>query len=355
MFKPAYNITHTIVNNLMNIAEVRQLVSHTSMMPRQEAKLRRQALIRMIHSSTSIEGNRLNKYEVEKVMAGENVNASERDIFEVKNYQKAILYVYNAVTDKKKITTKTIRDIHGLVTKNTLPEDKCGKYRKDRVYVVTRRGGSVVKVKYTGPLAKDVPKLVKGLVDWLEKAKKENICPVLVAGLVHSEIAAIHPFADGNGRTARILATLILYQRGYDFRKLFALEDYYNQDRPSYYKAIHLGKNYAERVRADHTTWIEYFVGGFAYEMNRVHDIIIPLSLDEKMRKKIGGQVYLEKKQIKIVDFMMSMGRFYRSDVESILEVSPATAKRMVKELLETQLIRQEKRGSKDIFYVLNI
>ena len=167
--------------------------------------------------------------------------------------------------------------------------------------------------------------------------------------------AAIHPFADGNGRTARLLATLILYQRGYDFRKLFALEDYYNQNRLAYYKAIHLGKNYQERVKNNLTNWLEYFVKGFDAEMKKVKDEIIPLSLDNKMLKKIGGQVYLDKKQIKIVDFIMTMGKFDRKDVEDILNVSSATAKRLIQSLVKTKLIKQERIGSKVIFYVLNI
>jgi Fic family protein len=353
MYSPQHTITHQMLNNLMEIAQVRQLVLRTSILPRQEAKLKRQALIRMIHSSTSIEGNRLNRYEVQKVIEGEKVDAPEHDIHEVKNYQEAMVYVHNAVPDEKKITKKTILDIHRLVTKNTLPEDRCGKFRKDKVYVVIRRGGRVAKVQYTGPAAKDVPKLVQALVDWITKTEKEDICPVLVAGLAHSEVAAIHPFADGNGRTARILATLILYKRGYDFRKLFALEDYYNQDRPAYYKAIHLGENYQERVGADHTGWLEYFIRGFTHEMNRVRDILVPLSLDEKMRTKIGGQVYLDKNQIKIVDFMMAMGRVASKDVQDVLGIKERMAQNYLKELEGTKLLKKAGKGP-ETHYVLN-
>ena len=355
MFKPKYIITHKILNDLMEIAETRSLVLHTSILPRQEAKLRRQALIRMIHSSTSIEGNILNRYEVEKILKGQKVDAPQRDIFEVKNYQEAMYFVSRFVQEKRKITIKTILEIHHLATKNTIEKEKCGYFRKDKVYVVSRRGSKIIKVSYTGPEAKQAPKLVKDLVDWLEKAKKGNVCPVIAAAMAHAEVAAIHPFADGNGRTARILATLILYQRGYDFRKLFALEDYYNQNRPAYYRAIHLGKNYQERLEADSTGWLEYFIEGFKTEMKRVRETIIPLSLDAKMKKKIGGQVYLDKNQIKIVDFMMAMGRFDRKDVENILAVSPATAKRLIQNLNKTGLIRQKRMGSKNIFYVLNV
>ncbi len=354
MFNPKYTITHQILNDSMEIAEIKSLILHIPIIPKQELKLRREALIRMIHSSTSIEGNILNRYEVKKVLAGEKIDAPKRDIFEIKNYRDAILYISKFVEKKRKITLKTILKIQGLVTKNTLTQDKCGYFRKGDVYVVSKRGNKIIKISYTGPKSKQVPELVKNLVIWLDKTAKENICPVIVAGIAHSEIAAIHPFADGNGRTARLLATLILYQRGYDFRKLFALEDYYNQNRPAYYKAIHLGKNYQERLNADSTNWLEYFIKGFKAEMINVKDAVIPLSLDAKMKGKIGGQVYLDKNQIKIVDFVMTMGKIERSDVEDILNVSKRTAIRLINSLLKTGILKTKGEGKKQ-FYVLSI
>ena len=354
MFQPKYTITHTILNDLLEVAETKSVVSRTPILPRQEAKLRKQALIRMIHSSTSIEGNILNRYEVEKVLANEKVDAPERDIFEVKNYRDALRYISKLVEDKKKITVSAILEIHRLATKNTLDKDKCGKFRKRKVFVVSRRGNKIIKVAYTGPDAKQVPKLAKDLAAWLKKTERENICPVIVAAIAHSEIAAIHPFADGNGRTARLLATLILYQRGYDFRKMFALEDYYNQNRPAYYKAIHLGKNYQERVKADLTDWLEYFIGGFKSEMRGIRDIVIPLSLDAKMKKKIGGQVYLDKKQIKIIDFVMTMGRVDSNDVMDILGVKERMAQNYLAELTSVKLLKKVGGGAAT-HYILNV
>jgi len=353
MFNPKYTITHLILNDLMKIAEIKSLVLHTPILPKQELKLRQRALVRMIHSSTSIEGNILNRYEVEKVLAGKKVDAPQRDIFEVKNYRNALYYLSKFVEKKQKITVKTILEIHRLVTKNTITQSQCGNFRKSKVYVVSRHGNKIIKISYTGPEAKQVPLLVKDLKNWLEKTAKQDISPVIVAGLAHSEIAAIHPFADGNGRTARLLATLILYQRGYDFRKLFALEDYYNQDRPAYYKAIHLGKNYKERLKADSTNWLEYFIKGFKFEMDNVRNAVIPLSLDAKMKSKIGGQVYLDKNQIKIVDFMMTMGRIDSNDVADILNVAKRTAQLYLQDLVKLKLLKKEEKGPAS-FYVLN-
>ena len=75
------------------------------------------------------------------------------------------------------------------------------------------------------------------LVEWLNSSDAQEFNPVLVAGVTHYEFVIIHPFIDWNGRTARVLATLILYLRGFDTKRFFTLDDYYDSDRASYYKA----------------------------------------------------------------------------------------------------------------------
>jgi len=353
MFKPNYKITNKILNNLLEIAEIKYLISHISILPIQEAKLRRNALIRMTHSSTSIEGNILNRHEVEKVFAGKKVDAPLRDIFEVKNYAAAMRYITGLADTKKSIDRKIILEVHQLATNDTLEKEKCGKLRKDKVYVVKQQYGQAVEVMYKGPEAKDVPKLIDDLVKYIEQAEKAKICPVIIAGVIHAEIAAIHPFADGNGRTARALATLVLYKNGYDFRRLFALEDYYNKNRPNYYKAIHLGKTYKERQGADITDWLEYFVEGMKKELEEVKRTILPLSFDEKMRNKIG-QIYLDKKQIKVIDFVITIGKITSDDVVDILNITKRTAQRYLTELVKINLLKRQGSGTQ-IFYALNL
>lgn len=204
--------------------------------------------------------------QVEALYANRKINAPARDVYEVQNYLKALRYIEGLVKNKEPITKKVFLRIHSLVTNKTLPKEQSGHYRKGPVYVVKRRLGFPDEIVYTGPKAANVPYLCRELIDWINKSEKEEINPVIVAGMAHLEVAAIHPFNDGNGRTARALATLILYKRGYDFRHLFALEDYYNKDLPSYYKAINVGKNYEER-KTDSTSWLEYFAEGFKEEI----------------------------------------------------------------------------------------
>lgn len=343
MFKPKYHLTDRLVTMLTSIAESKAIIERAKILPKHEVRLRRQALIRMTHSSTEIEGNILNLQQVEAIVANKKVDAPERDIYEVKNYLKALKYIEDVVAKKQPITEKTFLRIHRLVTDKTLPTDRSGEYRTSPVYVVRRQLGLGDQVVYTGPLAKAVPQLSTDLLAWLTQSELSRINPVIVAGIIHQEIVAIHPFADGNGRTARAMATLVLYQRGYDFRRLFALEDYYNRNRSAYYDAINIGKNYQER-RTDFTPWLEYFVQGFQQEIDRVEAQIGVLSL-----KKLSGtqqaQLYLEKDQLTIIDFIDQVGKITVGDAIDVLGVPRRTAQLKLATLKELGIIVQEGKG----------
>lgn len=336
---------------LTAIAEAKAVIGRAKLLPKQEFRLRRQALIRMTHSSTHIEGNILNLHQVEAVVRHQKVDAPARDIFEVENYLKALRYIDQVVKKKQKITERVILKIHKLVTDRTLSNEQSGHYRKSPVYVVRRQWARMDETIYTGPDAKKVPKLMKELVSWMRESEGQDVHPVIVAGIVHQEIAAIHPFADGNGRTARALATLILYQRGYDFRRLFALEDYYNKDRPKYYQAINIGKTYEERKK-DSTSWLEYFVKGFKQEIDDIKGKVRSLSL-RKIDKELESQIYLDPDQLKIIDFLDQVGKITVSDVVNILECPKRTAQLHLQKLKKLKMIKQVGKGPSSAYILM--
>ncbi len=343
MFIPQYRLTDKIVALLTAIAESKAVIERAKILPQNEIKLRRQALIRMSHSSTEIEGNRLNLKQVEALVAHKKIDAPSRDIYEVENYLRALKYIDRSVQKKQLVTEKILLKIHGVVTDKTLPKEQSGHYRRGPVYIVRQQFGLPYETVYTGPDAKEVPNLCQDLIEWLKESEKENINPVIAAGIAHLEIAAIHPFADGNGRTARAMATLILYQRGYDFRRLFALEDYYNKDRAKYYKAINVGKNYAER-RTDITSWLEYFVKGFKEEIDNVRAQIAALSL-RKVNDNIKSKIYLDKDQLKLLDFLDQVGRIVIKDAVDILNCPKRTAQLKLNQLKKAGIISQIGKG----------
>ena len=343
MFSPKYRLTNSIVRMLTAIAESKAVIGRAKILPQQELKLRRQALIRMTHSSTAIEGNALNVNEVEALLAQKKIDAPQRDVYEVQNYLKALKYIEKNIKAKRPISEKVLLNIHKLVTDKTLPKDQCGHYRKARVYVVRRRQGFPDEIIYTGPEANKVPELCKNLLHWISESGKKEINPVIVAGIVHQEIAAIHPFTDGNGRTARALATLILYKFGYDFRRLFALEDYYNRDRQAYYKSVNIGESYEKR-RVDFTPWLEYFVKGFKEEIDNVKSAVVGLS-GRKINKNIKSQIFLTKKQMGILDFLGQIGKITAKDVIDILKCPKRTAQLHLQKLKKLGMIKQVGKG----------
>jgi Fic family protein len=109
------------------------------------------------------------------------------------------------------------------------------------------------------------------MVDWINQ-NTELPCPV-IAGIAHYQFATIHPYYDGNGRTARLLITLILHLGGYDLKGLYSLEEYYARNLGAYYEAISVGEShnyYMGRAEADITKWVEYFVEGMAVAFENV-------------------------------------------------------------------------------------
>ncbi len=153
MFNPQYKLTNKIVSALTAVAEAKSVIERARLLPQMELKLRRQALIRMTHASTGIEGNELDSSQVAAVYANQSVKAKERDVHEVKNYLGALKYIGQVVKKNQPLTEKTILKIHKLVTAHTLPPNQCGSYRRGLVQVVRHSGGrgQTRKVLYVGP------------------------------------------------------------------------------------------------------------------------------------------------------------------------------------------------------------
>lgn len=344
MFDPRFTITPSMLNALNRIEVIREKIATCPIQPKEELRLKREAMLSMVHHSTAIEGNTLNEREIQKVLAGKTIVASDREIYEVKNYKKALDWIAKKKTPM--ITEKDILRIHGLLSAHILRKERSGNYRQEPVYVVSRTRVSR-EIRYTAPHHARASRLVDGLCEWINHSRKARLSPVIIAGIAHAEMAAIHPFVDGNGRAARLLATLILYTENYDFRKLFALENYYNTNRPAYYKAIHLGKDYDERRSSDLTGWLEYFVSGFLAEMELVMDKIAPFLYMKQAG--IREKIILTKDEMEILDFLQEMNHLTSADVQDILTVSLRTAQRYLEGLVKKGLIQKhgDKKGTK--------
>ena len=344
MFQPNFHYTDKIVNDVGQIAAARELILHSSFVPKWEVSLRHEAIIRSAHSSTAIEGNRLSLEQVSDLAQGREIMAIRKDKQEVLNYL-SVLKDLSELTDGNKISEKDILSIHKKVTQDTLenPSDS-GVYRTRYVVVGNRITGEVI---FRPPANEHVPGLVNDLVEWLSSSQAKVLDPVIEAGIAHYEFVRIHPFVDGNGRTARVIATLILYQRGFDTKQFFCLDDYYDSDRSSYYRAL---QSVNEKT-LDLTNWLKYFVEGVKVSAAAVKERVIRLS-SERLRKTERGQIALTERQMQIMEHIIEKGSITNRDAREMFGISDRAALKEIRKLVDLEVIKPEGKG-RSLSYIL--
>jgi len=264
-----YTFMPAIVRDLMTIEAARQTVTMTTLPLPVAERLRQQALVRSTHYSTRIEGNRLTLAEARQVVyEGHRIPGRERDVREVHNYYRALQQIEAWAEQQTSVTEALIRRLHALIF--TGPRSSPTPYRDGQNVIRDSASGAIV---YLPPEAKDVLWMMRDLVAWICQSEREDLPAPVIAGLAHYQFVTIHPFYDGNGRTARSLAALILYQCGYDLGRFYSLEEVYARDTLAYYTALqtHPHHNYYEgRAGADVTGWLTYFLHSMAAEFTRV-------------------------------------------------------------------------------------
>ncbi|MBL7196905.1 MAG: Fic family protein [Candidatus Omnitrophica bacterium] len=335
-FEPKYTITDKILNNISQIMAGREIIEQSKLIPKWELKLKKEARIHNAHSSTSIEGNKLTLEQVKALSENKEVVATEKDKKEVLNYLKALDLVPEYAKHKT-IDVKLFLKIHEAVTIDTLRDNKdCGVFRNRQVFVGRRIfDGTSFKeiVEYMPPETKDAPRLTAKFFDWLNSDKANKINPVIFAGIVHYEIARIHPFIDGNGRTARLIASLVLYKSGFDHRRFFAFDDYYDENRSAYYAALKT----AQINRGDITNWLEYFTGGVLYSVNKVKDFITKIGLSSKIEE--GERIELTQKQIKILERIKEKNKVTNKDLRDMFGITRQAILKEISKLIDAKLI----------------
>jgi Fic family protein len=340
MFKPVYSVSDQAVNQLSQIAEIKSMVERSALLPAREAFLRRAAVIKMAHTSTSIEGNQLKEYQVRELAEGKKINAEKDQILEVENYLIALRKIDDLADNTGSFGREQILDIHATVVKGLVEEHKKGVFREGPVYIVNVLPKGNEELAYTPPKSEEVPVLIDELLQWL--ANNRQVHPIIRAGLFHYQFETIHPFTDGNGRTGRLMSLLHLYQSGWDFKKVLVLEDYYNRDRKKYYRALQTGDTYASREGVDLTSWLDYYVNGFLDEAQRVKDQVLNLTIvgDTGSTRNV-----LDNDELKIVDFVVTVGRITSTDVVDILKVPKRTAQSKLKRLEDIKVLEKQGAG----------
>lgn len=329
MFKPKLSITNAITNDLTAIERAQGFLEAATLSDEWVSKMQNKALILEAYHTTHIEGTQLTLQQSEKLWEGQHLETvNPDDAQELLNYRKAFDLVSTYIGDGEPITEGLIREVHKRLVENVRGNSAApGKYRKIQNYVVNSKTKEVI---YTPPPVFEVPQMMHELITWINS--EEEIHPVLLSGIAQFQLVHIHPFLDGNGRTARLLSTLCLYKRGYYFKKLFTLSEYYDRSRSDYYNAIQS----VRENNMDMTAWVEYYVHGLSTQLQE-----IKLLGKQAIEQDILVQQYqLSARQRVVIEYILKNGGITIQQFENICsDVTRRTLQRELKDLLNKNIL----------------
>ncbi len=248
-------------------------------LPAVSDQLRASARVGTVHYSNLIEGNELPLIEAERAARGQ-LSPDTRAKIELVNYVAALDLIDRRLADGPvELSAEFLKELHKAATDGLGREGDPhfkprheGKWRDGQAFVIDRM---TEQTMHEGPPPDEVEPRMLGMFQWLAKmVARKDFPPFVMAGVMHYGITEVHPFADGNGRAARLFQVATLMNADVLPGRMFSFERYYAEDRGAYYRAL---RSVRERT-LNMEFWLHYFLGGLAEEYERVAVTIEDLS-----------------------------------------------------------------------------
>lgn len=321
-YQPHYTITPRLLRRIEEIAALREKMLAATVQVSWIPALQKDSRLRNAHSSTAIEGNPLTLEQVRGLEEGRELPAvTERVKREVLNYFAGLRFVEKNLK-KSPLTHEDVLKLHKIIAGGgVMDQGTSGRYRTSAVRVG----------KFVPPPAAEVSGLMFELLDWWNK-EAPALSPVLSSAIVHYRFEAIHPFADGNGRTGRTLALWELYRRGFDTNHIFSVDEFYWEDRTRYYRALDAVRQQGE----DLTSWLEYTTKGLQVTLEKVWVRVQRLAARSGREKLV-----LRPKQEQLLQMLRDRKSLSPQEIWDGIGVSKQGALDLLKPLIRAGLIRR--------------
>ena len=330
-YVPQFTITPVLLTDALQVATLRERIQSAVVDLPWIPALQKDTRSRNVHASTAIEGNPLTLEQVRALEEGRELSGSgQRHRREVLNYFPGLRYIEKNAA-KPTIGHGEILRLHRILAAEVMDQGDAGKYRT----IPVRVG------KYQPPPPGEVSGLMFELLEWWNGPARA-LSPVLSSAILHYRFEAIHPFADGNGRTGRALALWDLYARGFDTHHIFSVDEYYWEDRPRYYAALAAVRQAGE----DLTGWLEYCAAGLRQSLERAWLRI------QTIQGKTTVKLVLRPRQEQLLHLLRDHGRLTPSEIWKALGISRQGALDLLRPLLDAGLI-EKVGGKKSGHYVL--
>ena len=320
-YQPVYSITPVLLARTEQISALREQILAATVQVQWIPALQKDTRVRNTHSSTAIEGNPLTLEQVRAVEEGREIPAAApRATREVVNYFAGLRFIEQHAKTSP-IKHEEIFRLHKIIAGDVMDQGAAGRYRTIQVRVG----------RHVPPPSQDVSGLMFELLEWWNK-ESAKLSPVLSSAILHYRFEAIHPFADGNGRTGRALALWELYRRGFDTHHIFSVDEFYWEDRPRYYAALDTVRREGENL----TAWLEYCAEGLLLTLERVWTRVQKLSAQSRQKKLV-----LRPKQEQLLHLLRDQKSLTPREIWDALNISRQGALDLLRPLIKAGLVRR--------------
>lgn len=347
--KIRWNYTNRIVNDLLKINRAKEVVELLELPVFIEEEIKKESIAKRVHYSTKIEGNKLNLEEVKEIIEKQK-ESHERNFLEVRNYYNALMYLNKEAEKNNTVTENLILKVHNLVVGKSLTYKN--NFRDGQNVVEDSVSGKIV---YMPPEAKDVKELITKMIEEFNSANTKDIPIPIKAGILAYEFVTIHPFWDGNGRCARLLATYILKAYNYDLKGFYVMEEFYDKNIDEYYNSLQMGLHhnfYFGRNEADITKWLEYFISIMANTFEIVGNRVKEIYKNNKNEVNIIDT--LDKRERWVASYIINNGKIKSKDIANHFKINIDTANNWIKKWLEKNFLTKfDERQIRNVDYIL--
>ncbi len=332
MFAPKFDYTPKLINELAAIERLYGQLLGEKLIPSLALSLSQENKILATHHSTSIEGNPLSPHDVTNIILGDQIPTTKSEK-EVKNYFSVLNTMFLLAKKHESITTELTKRLHHELMKDIEKKD-LGRFRNGPVFVGHKTHTEIV-VKHNPPYhsAKEIGQALGELYEWL--FQKDQLHPLIKAGVMHHRFAYIHPFFDGNGRLARILTAYYLLLKQYEVVRYFILDDFYDIDRQLYSDTLHIAD------KGNQTQWLEYFLEGIAYSLQAALSRISNAkkkNLDDMTGEK---RVLVTPREEEVLQIIIEKKAIKASDIQEAFEVTRQQAHALLSSLVKKGILQK--------------
>jgi Fic family protein len=345
-FFPSYRHSPEISAALVRIAAALGAIRGARVLPAVTDQLRASARVGTVHYSNLIEGNELPAVEAERATRGKLVPDSRVKI-ELVNYVAALDLIDDLLdSGELDLGVEFLKQMHGTVTRGLGREDDPyfkphheGEWRDGIALVVNHL---TQEVMHEGPPADEVSARMMSMLEWLNRKLEDGTeSPFVLAGVMHYGITDVHPFADGNGRVARLFQVALLMKAEVLPGRMFSFERFYAEDRDAYYAALRSVRQQTFNMES----WLRYFLSGLVQEYERVAATVEDLS----SLSATGGAapLVLSGSQEQALTALRIQGRreFTRREYEEAAGVGRSSAGNDLRQLIRHGILVPRGRG----------